>query len=102
MELPGGYCHWPATLPAQPFEEDDDDKEAAEGVEEVGKMDARQEQRADWMYDYTVCQFQYLTTRDNLEPYLLETDIQEKDKKRSQNDKTEHGNVKSMKSQSQP
>ncbi|GJU40711.1 putative reverse transcriptase domain-containing protein [Tanacetum coccineum] len=30
-----------------------------------------------------------------------ETNIQEKDEKRSQNDKTKHGNVKSVKSQSQ-
>ncbi|GKF88754.1 hypothetical protein Tco_0262717, partial [Tanacetum coccineum] len=42
MELAGGGCHWPATRPTQPLEEDDKDEEAAE----------------------------YLSTRDHLETHL--------------------------------
>ncbi|GJV41091.1 hypothetical protein Tco_1419531, partial [Tanacetum coccineum] len=30
IKLAGGQCHWPATLPAQLFDEDDKDKEAVE------------------------------------------------------------------------
>ncbi|GJR65734.1 hypothetical protein Tco_0011799 [Tanacetum coccineum] len=30
----------------------------------------KQDQRANWMYEHTVPQFQYLLTRDNLEPHL--------------------------------
>ncbi|GJR50553.1 hypothetical protein Tco_1401074 [Tanacetum coccineum] len=30
----------------------------------------QQDERAHWMYDHTVRQFQHLSTRDNLEPYL--------------------------------
>ncbi|GKE23386.1 hypothetical protein Tco_1434898 [Tanacetum coccineum] len=30
----------------------------------------QQDERAHWMYDHTVCQFQYLSTRDNLNPHL--------------------------------
>ncbi|GJX61510.1 hypothetical protein Tco_0294410 [Tanacetum coccineum] len=30
----------------------------------------QQDERAYWKYDHTVCQFQYLSTRDNLNPYL--------------------------------
>ncbi|GJQ98001.1 hypothetical protein Tco_0009140 [Tanacetum coccineum] len=38
-----------------------------------GKLDTwmeQQDQRAHWMYDHTVRQFQHLLTRDNLEPHL--------------------------------
>ncbi|GJX41015.1 hypothetical protein Tco_0256005 [Tanacetum coccineum] len=38
-----------------------------------GRLDTwmeKQDQRAHWMYDHTVRQFQHLSTRDNLEPYL--------------------------------
>ncbi|GKF70502.1 hypothetical protein Tco_0203559, partial [Tanacetum coccineum] len=30
----------------------------------------RQDERANWMYDHIVRHFQYLSTRDNLEPHL--------------------------------
>ena len=38
-----------------------------------GRMKAwmgQQDERANWMYNYTVRQFQYLSTRDNLDPHL--------------------------------
>ncbi|GJY34848.1 hypothetical protein Tco_0419317 [Tanacetum coccineum] len=41
--------------------------------ERWGRLDTwmgQQDQRASWMYERTVCQFQYLSTRDNLEPHL--------------------------------
>ncbi|GJU84184.1 hypothetical protein Tco_1291730 [Tanacetum coccineum] len=44
----GGQCHWPATLPAQLFEEDDKDEEAVE-AEAGGSSDAYQSMsRGDW------------------------------------------------------
>ncbi|GKA51659.1 hypothetical protein Tco_0744855 [Tanacetum coccineum] len=61
MELAGGKCHWPATQPTHPLEEDDEDGEAVEG-ETRGSSDAyRGMSRGDW---------QNLSTRDNLEPHL--------------------------------
>ncbi|GJW28634.1 hypothetical protein Tco_0045509 [Tanacetum coccineum] len=30
----------------------------------------QQEERANWMYDHTICQFQYMSTHDNLDPHL--------------------------------
>ncbi|GJR80062.1 hypothetical protein Tco_0150847 [Tanacetum coccineum] len=30
----------------------------------------QREERANWMYDHTVCQFQHLSTHDNLDPHL--------------------------------
>ncbi|GKD72426.1 hypothetical protein Tco_1330708 [Tanacetum coccineum] len=30
----------------------------------------QQDERSHWMYDHTACQFQYLSTHDNLNPYL--------------------------------
>ncbi|GKF51551.1 hypothetical protein Tco_0148018 [Tanacetum coccineum] len=30
----------------------------------------QQEERANWMYDHTICQFQYMSTRDDLDPHL--------------------------------
>ncbi|GKG01714.1 hypothetical protein Tco_0306419, partial [Tanacetum coccineum] len=41
--------------------------------ERWGRLDTwmgQQDQRASWMYEHTVHQFQYLSTRDNLEPHL--------------------------------
>ncbi|GKD43636.1 hypothetical protein Tco_1268281 [Tanacetum coccineum] len=41
--------------------------------ERWGRIDAwmgQQDERAHWMYDHTVCQFQHISTRDNLEPHL--------------------------------
>ncbi|GJU85516.1 hypothetical protein Tco_1293062 [Tanacetum coccineum] len=79
MELAGGGCHWPATRPTQPLEEDDKDEEAAEGTW-MGQQDTRwgqletwmtmQDQRFEWMYAHTICQMQYLSTRDHLETHL--------------------------------
>ncbi|GKB15975.1 hypothetical protein Tco_0849898 [Tanacetum coccineum] len=64
------------------FNEDDEAEEANEG--EAGNEGAGgsadmyrnmsqgdwQEERANWMYDHTVRQFQHLSTRDNLDPHL--------------------------------
>ncbi|GJY51503.1 zinc finger, CCHC-type containing protein [Tanacetum coccineum] len=58
----------------------EEDEEDDEGDEAVGG-DAGHEglevpptytphDRAHWMYDHTVCQFQYMSTRDNLDPHL--------------------------------
>ncbi|GKF45088.1 hypothetical protein Tco_0131640, partial [Tanacetum coccineum] len=41
--------------------------------ERWGRLDTwmgQQDQRASWMYDHTVRQFQYLSTRNNLKPHL--------------------------------
>ncbi|GKF01029.1 hypothetical protein Tco_0027952 [Tanacetum coccineum] len=63
MELHGGMCVWPRVMAVEE-EDDEGDKEGAGG--DMGQQD----QRAGWIYEHTVCQFQYLSTRDNLEPHL--------------------------------
>nr|GEU93691.1 zinc finger, CCHC-type [Tanacetum cinerariifolium] len=90
MELHNGGYFWLATR--ETVEEDDEgDKEARGGTGHEGAggfadmyrnmsqgdwqvcqahwMD-QQDERAHWMYDHTVCQFQYLSTHDNLDPHL--------------------------------
>ncbi|GKF60722.1 hypothetical protein Tco_0177508, partial [Tanacetum coccineum] len=69
MDLGRGKCCWPA---ARQVGENDEVKEAAnEGAtnEEAGGF-AEQDERPNWMYDHTVCYFQYLSTRNNLDPHL--------------------------------
>lgn len=42
----------------------------------MGQMDTwrtRTDERFDWMYDHTVCQMQYLSTRDHLDPFFRST-----------------------------
>ncbi|GJZ33249.1 hypothetical protein Tco_0578685, partial [Tanacetum coccineum] len=59
-------------------EDDEGDKAAGGGAgheEAGGSVDmyrnmSQQDERAHWMYDHTVRQFQYPSTRDNLDPHL--------------------------------
>ncbi|GJR48253.1 hypothetical protein Tco_1316356 [Tanacetum coccineum] len=78
MELQNGICIW-LTTPA--VEEDEAEEEAegevantrASGSAEMYRNMSQgdwQETQANWMYDHTVREFQYLSTRDNLEPQL--------------------------------
>ncbi|GKA66973.1 hypothetical protein Tco_0766781 [Tanacetum coccineum] len=75
MEPQNRICVWPTT---RAVEEEDKVKEEAGG--DAGNEVARgsadmyrnitQEERAKWMYDHTVCQFQHMSTHDNLDPHL--------------------------------
>ncbi|GKD15990.1 hypothetical protein Tco_1205148 [Tanacetum coccineum] len=41
--------------------------------ERWGKLDilmGRQEERSNWIYNHAICHFEYLSTRDNLDPHL--------------------------------
>ncbi|GJT88538.1 hypothetical protein Tco_1070255 [Tanacetum coccineum] len=79
IELHNGACFWPAT---REVEEDDEAEKAAkeeEGNERTGgsaeiypnmSQGDWQEERTNWMYDHTVCQFQHLSTRENLDPHI--------------------------------
>nr|GEX35883.1 hypothetical protein [Tanacetum cinerariifolium] len=74
MELHEGECCWTATRGV--VEEDKGDgeegpKSAMDGPTRrpLGRLNTwmeQQDQRAHWMYDHTVRQFQYMSTRDNL------------------------------------
>ncbi|GKB11352.1 hypothetical protein Tco_0845275, partial [Tanacetum coccineum] len=79
MELHKDECCWLATRGVIGDDEGDDEEGDREGGNKgVGgstdiyrNMSARDWQvRAYWMYDHTVCQFQHMSTRDNLEPHL--------------------------------
>ncbi|GKE84331.1 hypothetical protein Tco_1558073 [Tanacetum coccineum] len=77
MEIHGRICVWPRTM-AEEEEDDAGDDEGARGDAGQGEAEGSadlyrnmsQDQRASWMYEHTVCQFQYLSIRDNLEPHL--------------------------------
>ncbi|GJY08008.1 hypothetical protein Tco_0375062 [Tanacetum coccineum] len=67
-ELDGGTRYWPTTCGVG---EDDEVEEAAE--EGAGQMETWmtiQDGRSNWMYDHIVRHFQYMSTRDNLNPHL--------------------------------
>ncbi|GKB44906.1 hypothetical protein Tco_0889848 [Tanacetum coccineum] len=68
MELHGGACYWPAAHEAG--EGDEADGAAEKEMRANRGMDDRARPAANWMYDHTVRQFQYLSTRDNLELHL--------------------------------
>nr|GEZ98096.1 zinc finger, CCHC-type [Tanacetum cinerariifolium] len=72
IELAAGECHWPATRPAQPQQQEQaNEKEEADG--RWGQLETwmtRQEQRSDWTYAHTVRQMQYLSMRDHLDPHM--------------------------------
>ncbi|GJT59792.1 hypothetical protein Tco_1003325 [Tanacetum coccineum] len=98
MELDGGTCYWPTTCGVgEDDEAEEAAEEGAGGSSDVyrnmstgdwqacqglwmDQMDNRwgqmegwmtvQDQRTNWMYDHTVCQFQHLSTRNNLESPL--------------------------------
>ncbi|GJR71535.1 hypothetical protein Tco_0083900 [Tanacetum coccineum] len=76
MELHQGECFWPATREvAREGGGDDKEGDGEGGNEGVGGFaevyrNMSADQRANWMYDHTVRQFQYVSTRDNLEPHL--------------------------------
>ncbi|GJV10286.1 hypothetical protein Tco_1351827 [Tanacetum coccineum] len=72
MELQNRICVWPETRAMEEEEEAEEEAEGEATNEEAGgsaKM-GQQEAQANWMYDHTVREFQYLSTRDNLEPHL--------------------------------
>ncbi|GKA58649.1 hypothetical protein Tco_0757962 [Tanacetum coccineum] len=65
-------CVWPATRVVEEEEEAEEEAEgeaANEGVGGSAEMYQNMSQ-ANWMYDHTVREFQYLSTQDNLEPHL--------------------------------
>ncbi|GJR69391.1 hypothetical protein Tco_0015456 [Tanacetum coccineum] len=75
MELYEGECCWPATR--EVVEEGEGDDEEGDGEGGTKELEApristmgQQDERAYWMYNHIVCQFQYISTRDNLNPHL--------------------------------
>ncbi|GJY42089.1 hypothetical protein Tco_0429359 [Tanacetum coccineum] len=80
MKLHNEGCFWPATREVAEEDEEDDegDEEAGGGAGHEGaggsadmyRNMSKQDERAHPMYDHTVCQFQYLSTHDNLDPHL--------------------------------
>ncbi|GJW99340.1 hypothetical protein Tco_0183254 [Tanacetum coccineum] len=98
MELDGGRCYLPATRQVGKDDEvEEAAKEEAGGSSDAyrnmrrgdwqvrqgqwmdqqygrwGQLETwmtRHDEHASWMYDHTVRQFQYLSTRDNLDPHL--------------------------------
>ncbi|GKC74771.1 hypothetical protein Tco_1120654 [Tanacetum coccineum] len=58
------------TLATREVEEKDEPDEAAEREAANEWAEGQQEERANWMYDHTVRQFQHLSTRDNLDLHL--------------------------------
>ncbi|GJV13187.1 hypothetical protein Tco_1354728 [Tanacetum coccineum] len=75
IELQNGICVWPTPWAVE--EEEEADEEAEGGMdrqdEQRGRLNTwmgQQDERVHWMYDHTVRQLQYLSTRDNLNPHL--------------------------------
>ncbi|GJT71466.1 hypothetical protein Tco_1030752 [Tanacetum coccineum] len=78
MKLQNRICVWPTTRAVK----EDEAMEEAEGeAVKIGACGSAkmyqnisqgdwQEAQANWIYDYTIREFQYLSTRDNLEPHL--------------------------------
>ncbi|GKC83547.1 zinc finger, CCHC-type containing protein [Tanacetum coccineum] len=78
MELHNGVCVWPMT---QTVEEGDEAEEEAGGEaanegagderwEQFDAWRGQQEAQTNWMYNHTVREFQYLSTRGNLDPHI--------------------------------
>ncbi|GJV13324.1 hypothetical protein Tco_1354865 [Tanacetum coccineum] len=81
MELYEGECCWPATRGVMDEGEGDDEEGDGKGgnkgvggstdiYHDMSQGDWQQDERAHWMYDHTVRQFQHMSTYDNLEPHL--------------------------------
>ncbi|GKE21724.1 retrotransposon ORF1 [Tanacetum coccineum] len=81
MELHEGECCWPTTREVAREgggnDEEGDEEGGNKGIGgsadiycNMSQGDWQQNERAHWMYDHTVRQFQHMSTRDNLEPHL--------------------------------
>nr|GEV94210.1 zinc finger, CCHC-type [Tanacetum cinerariifolium] len=61
----------PATQGAMNDDDDDDEEEEEdEHWEHMKNWITQHDQQANWIYDHTICQFQHLSARDNLDPHL--------------------------------
>ncbi|GKA91160.1 hypothetical protein Tco_0813030 [Tanacetum coccineum] len=80
MELQNGMCAWLAVRAIEEEDDEDDDEAAGGGAsheeagdEQLGRLNTwmgQQDERANWMYDHIVRQFQYMSTHDNLDLHL--------------------------------